>query len=128
MFAHRRCALQHERHVGIRFRRCQEPWHRCHGRHLVPDQLREMSAVAHKEVSMKKRAARLVLMAWVLFAAAAVHAATWQVGIKGGVAIQKLAGDDVTSDQVDNRTGFEGGTYAQADFSRSFGMRLEALY
>jgi opacity protein-like surface antigen len=63
-----------------------------------------------------------------LLAAASVNAATWQVGVKGGVAIQTLRGDDVNSDQVDNRTGFAGGAYFQSDLSRNFGLRLETLY
>jgi len=70
----------------------------------------------------------LVLMVCVMLVAAVAHAATWQAGIKGGVAIQKLSGDDVNSDQVGNRTGFVGGAYVQSDLSRSFGVRLETLY
>ena len=77
---------------------------------------------------MKKRfTTGLMLMVCVMFVAAA-HAATWQAGIKGGVAIQKLSGDDVNSGQVDNRTGFAGGAYVQSDLSRNFGVRLETLY
>jgi opacity protein-like surface antigen len=77
---------------------------------------------------MRRVIAIVVLGASVLLAAAAVDAATWQAGIKGGVAIQKLSGDDVGSDQVDNRTGFVGGAYFQSDVSKSFGVRLETLY
>ena len=77
---------------------------------------------------MKRFATGLALVAGVMLAGAAVQAATWQVGVKGGVAVQKLGGDDVNSDQVDNRTGFVGGAYFQSDVSRNFGVRLETLY
>jgi hypothetical protein len=77
---------------------------------------------------MKQFTTGVMVVAALLLAGAAAQAATWQVGIKGGVAVQKLGGDDVSSDQVDNRTGFVGGTYAQSDFSRNFGVRLETLY
>jgi len=77
---------------------------------------------------MKRFATSLMLMACVLLAATATRAATWQVGVKGGVAIQKLHGDDVISDQVESRTGFAGGAYFQSDLSRNFGLRLETLY
>ncbi|HET6348198.1 MAG TPA: porin family protein [Candidatus Krumholzibacteria bacterium] len=55
-------------------------------------------------------------------------AAKNQVGVKGGVAIEKLGGSDVESDQIDSRTGFVGGGYFQTDLSRNFGLRVEALY
>ena len=77
---------------------------------------------------MKRFATSLMLMVCVLLAAATSRAATWQVGVKGGVAIQKLHGDDVASDQVESRTGFAGGAYFQSDLSRNFGLRLETLY
>jgi hypothetical protein len=70
----------------------------------------------------------LVLAASTMFGAAAVHAATCLVGVKGGVAIEKLGGDDVNSDQVESRTGFVGGAYFETDLSRHFGVRLETLY
>lgn len=76
---------------------------------------------------MKRLITGLMLAGFVLVTTAA-HAATWQVGLKGGVAVQKLSGDDVNSDQVDNRTGFVGGAYLQSDISRNFGVRLETLY
>jgi len=69
-----------------------------------------------------------VLVASTMFGAASVHAATCQLGVKGGVAIQKLGGDGVNSDQVESRTGFAGGAYFQADLSPHFGVRLETLY
>jgi opacity protein-like surface antigen len=75
-----------------------------------------------------KRFAMAVLAASIMFGATALHAATCQVGVKGGVAIEKLGGDDVTSDQVESRTGFVGGAYFQADLSSHFGVRLETLY
>ncbi len=70
----------------------------------------------------------IVLLTASLSFAAAAQAATCQVGLKAGVAIQKLGGDDVESNQVENRTGFAGGAYFQADLSRNFGVRVEALY
>lgn len=63
-----------------------------------------------------------------LLLAPMAHAATCQLGVKGGVAIQSLGGDDVESDDLESRTGFAGGGYFQADFNRNFGLRLEALY
>jgi len=77
---------------------------------------------------MRRVIAIVVLGASVLLTAAAVDAATWQAGLKGGLAIQTLGGDDVVSDQIDSRTGFVGGAYFQNDFSRNFGVRLETLY
>lgn len=73
---------------------------------------------------------RTVLLSAVLLSLAAVtaHAATCQVGLKGGLALQKLGGDDAESDQAESRTGFVGGAYLQADFSKNFGLRLESLY
>jgi Outer membrane protein beta-barrel domain len=76
-----------------------------------------------------KRITMIVLLTVSLLVAALVaNAATCQVGVKGGVAIQKLGGDDVESDRVENRTGFVGGAYFQADFSRNLGLRVEGLY
>jgi opacity protein-like surface antigen len=76
---------------------------------------------------MKRMTGILMVFVSLSLAAAAADAATCQVGLKGGVAIQKLGGDDV-EDQVESRTGFVGGAYLQADFSRNFGLRLESLY
>jgi hypothetical protein len=70
----------------------------------------------------------LLLTASLALATEAATAATWQVGLKGGVAIQTLGGDDVPSDLVGNRTGFAGGAYFQAGFSKNFGVRVETLY
>lgn len=64
----------------------------------------------------------------VLAFAGVANAASYQLGVKGGVAVEKLGGDDVESDAVDSRTGFVGGAYFQADFSKSFGLRVESLY
>jgi hypothetical protein len=55
-------------------------------------------------------------------------AAEWTMGFKGGVALADLGGDDVDSDATETRAGFVGGAFAQADVSRNFGIRLEALY
>jgi opacity protein-like surface antigen len=51
-----------------------------------------------------------------------------QFGIKGGVAIQELGGDDVETDEIESRTGFVGGFFFQTDFSENFGLRVEGLY
>jgi hypothetical protein len=76
-----------------------------------------------------KHATRILMLgcAMLVFAGAA-SAAAYQVGFKGGLAIQTLGGDDVESDDLESRTGFAGGAYFQADMSRNFGVRLEALY
>jgi hypothetical protein len=60
------------------------------------------------------------------FAASANAAAQWSAGIKGGVNLADLSGDDVTDTSM--RNGFMGGAFAQADFTDQFGARLEALY
>jgi len=78
---------------------------------------------------MKRMFNVVVVAAAMLVAAAGAHAAVKsQVGVKGGISIQKLGGDDADSDQLDSRTGFVGGGYYQADFSTNFGVRIEALY
>jgi hypothetical protein len=55
-------------------------------------------------------------------------AAQWTVGVKGGVSIASLGGDDADSLLADSRTGFAGGFFVQADVSKNFGVRLEGLY
>jgi hypothetical protein len=70
----------------------------------------------------------LVLIASLALATQTASAATYQVGLGGGVSIQKLGGDDVRSEQVNARTGFVGGAYFQAGFSQNFGVRVETLY
>lgn len=66
--------------------------------------------------------------AFLAMTAASSFAANSQFGVKGGVAIQKLGGDDVEGDDVESRTGFVGGAYFQTDFSTNFGVRIEGLY
>lgn len=73
-----------------------------------------------------KRMIKTALPALVIFAmAATAHAGEKQIGVKGGVAIEKVNSDDGDSD---SRTGFVGGAFFQNDFSKSFGLRLEGLY
>ena len=50
------------------------------------------------------------------------------VGVKGGVGIANLGGEDADSFATDSRTGFVGGFFVQADVSKNFGVRLEGLY
>lgn len=77
---------------------------------------------------MKRSVLILTTMAAVLLAAMAAHSATCQLGVKGGVSIQELDGDADLTDELDSRTGFAGGAYLLADFSPSFGLRVEGLY
>jgi hypothetical protein len=77
---------------------------------------------------MKRIVASCLLVGFVLLTAGAARAAQWQMGIKGGLAVENLGGDDVEGDNLESRTGFAGGGFAQADFTRNLGLRLEALY
>ena len=74
---------------------------------------------------MKKFMAIACVMLWVGSAAGA-NAAEWSAGVKGGINIASLSGDD--AGDTNSRTGFVGGAFAQADVSDEFGFRLEALY
>lgn len=74
---------------------------------------------------MKKFIAIACVMLCVGFAASA-NAAKWSAGVKGGINIANLSGDD--AEDTSSRTGFIGGAFAQADVSDEFGFRLEALY
>ena len=77
---------------------------------------------------MNRTMRSLGLACAILTIATGVNAATkCQIGVKAGMAIQELDGDDVT-DNVGSRTGFVGGGYFQADFSKSLGVRVEGLY
>jgi|SRR5688572_23575858 len=60
--------------------------------------------------------------------AGVANAATSEIGIKGGVAVQKLDGEPIENFDIENRTGFVGGAYFQHNVSRNFGLRVEALY
>lgn len=78
-----------------------------------------------------KHMLRSVTFAMALLAlAASANAASNQFGVKGGVAIQELGGDDADDfeSQMENRSGFVGGAYFQSDFSDNFGLRVEGLY
>jgi hypothetical protein len=70
-----------------------------------------------------------LMVGWAFCAVAVgANAASTQIGVKGGVAMQTLEGEGLDSYNVENRTGFVGGAFVQSDFSKNFGVRLEALY
>jgi opacity protein-like surface antigen len=70
-----------------------------------------------------------VVLGVVLVAIAGIaSAATSEIGIKGGVAMQKLGGDPLEDFEIENRTGFVGGAYFHRDLSKNFGLQVEALY
>ena len=69
-----------------------------------------------------------VLGVAMLAMAGAASAATHEIGVKGGVAMQKLGGEPLDDYEIENRTGFVGGAYFQGNFSRNLGLRVEALY
>jgi hypothetical protein len=77
---------------------------------------------------MKKMTTASLLVGLFLVAAPGAWAAQNQIGVKGGIAVQKLGGDDVEGDDLESRTGFVGGAYFQRDFSENFGLRVEGLY
>lgn len=63
----------------------------------------------------------------VALGAAEVRADTaWSVGFKGGVSIATAGGSD--AGDAGSRTAFVGGGFAQADLSKSVGIRFEGLY
>ncbi len=68
---------------------------------------------------------------------------SWELGLKGGVGVTKLTGDDTKGsldfsepgfslvgdgDSGDSKLGFVGGGYATIHVTDQFGVRLEALY
>jgi hypothetical protein len=70
------------------------------------------------------------LVAWcaavtIAWSADARADAAWTAGAKAGVSIATLSGDD--AEGAESRTTFVGGFFAQADLSRNFGLRFEAL-
>jgi hypothetical protein len=77
---------------------------------------------------MKHMFKGLMLGSALLALTASAHAAGSQFGVKAGIAIQELGGDDVESDTLENRSGFVGGIFYQAGFSENFGLRVEGLY
>jgi opacity protein-like surface antigen len=77
---------------------------------------------------MKHTTKSFVLGIALIATAAAANAAGNQFGVKGGVAVQKLGGDDVEGDDLESRTGFVGGAYFQCDFTDNVGLRVEGLY
>jgi opacity protein-like surface antigen len=83
----------------------------------------------YKGVHMNRiKHAVILVFAFLMTTATASVADNSQFGVKGGVAMQKLGGDDVESDEVESRTGFVGGAYYQTDFSPNVGVRVELLY
>lgn len=74
---------------------------------------------------MKRSILILTTFVSALVAAAAAQSATCQLGVKGGVSVMELTNDDESSG---DRTGFAGGAYLLADFSKQFGLRVEGLY
>jgi opacity protein-like surface antigen len=67
----------------------------------------------------------LVCATALLAAAGNVEAKTMYAGVKGGVNIATLSGDD--TDGLDSHNGFIGGVFYGVDFGE-FGVRLEGLY
>jgi hypothetical protein len=76
---------------------------------------------------MKKFNAIVCTLFFVALAAQVQAAAKWGAGVKGGVNLGDVSGDDAPDD-TNMRTGFIGGAFAQADFTEEIGARLEALY
>lgn len=60
-------------------------------------------------------------------AAADVSAAGWRAGVKGGVNMADLTGDDAPENSS-TRNGFAGGLFAETHISGRFGFRPEVLY
>src|SRR5688572_18762938 len=50
----------------------------------------------------------------------------WKLGVKGGINMAELSGDGV--DDLDSRTGFAGGAFADYQLNDRFGVRGELLY
>lgn len=74
---------------------------------------------------MKKFSAIVCAMVLVAFAAQADAAATWSWGVKGGVSVADISGDDF---DTSSRTGFAGGAFLAANYGGTLGSRVEALY
>ena len=75
---------------------------------------------------MKKFTAIVCALALVAFAAQSQAATKWSAGVKGGVNMADLSGDDVENTSM--KTGFMGGAFAEAGFTEDFGLRIEGLY
>jgi opacity protein-like surface antigen len=75
---------------------------------------------------MKKFSAIVCAMVLVAFAAQADAAATWKWGVKGGVNVANISGDDI--DDTSSRTGLAAGGFLAANYGGTLGSRIEALY
>ena len=62
----------------------------------------------------------------IVVAAGTADASTKYAGVKGGLNIGSLTGDDV--DGYDSHNGFVGGAYFGYDFAGQFGLRIDGLY
>lgn len=75
---------------------------------------------------------RLFVVAFVFAVLWAVNAradAEWTTGVKAGLSIATVGGDAVgEADDVESRTTFAGGFFAQANLSPHFGLRFEGLF
>jgi hypothetical protein len=67
-----------------------------------------------------------ICAAAIVVAALNVEAKTMYAGVKGGLNIGSLTGDD--ADNLDPHNGFIGGGFYGIDFTDDFGMRIEGLY
>lgn len=78
---------------------------------------------------MKPTALLGSIVAGLLCVSVHAHAVTHcTIGVKGGMSIANVGGDDADSVATDSRNGFAGGAFFQADVSKNFGVRVEALY
>jgi hypothetical protein len=76
---------------------------------------------------MKKSTAIACALFLVVLTVQAQAAAKWSAGVKGGVNMGDLSGDDAPDD-TSMRNGFMGGAFVGAEFAEGFGVRLEGLY
>jgi hypothetical protein len=76
---------------------------------------------------MKELSAIALALLLVAPATAARSAAKWSAGVKGGVNLGDLAGEDAP-DETSLRTGFMGGAFVQVDLSEEAGLRVEGLW
>lgn len=81
---------------------------------------------------MKKGLLSIIAMTafFVLIASSSAFAQlTWEVGVKGGLSISDLTGDDADSTGVtDMRMGFVGGAFVTAHINDDFAVRVEGLF
>jgi hypothetical protein len=79
---------------------------------------------------MKKFTFTLMLAAVMLFTASPLFAEGMMFGVKGGLNLANLTGDDATMEGVDPsmKLGFGGGIFFGYSFTELFGIQAEALY